>query len=444
MVTTPRWVYAVNVTLSTLSVCGGSAIFVGWWLAPENQKRSLRPLLILALGLTDMLQGAVVLAGNARGLAGHGYAPNSSGCLASGFLYQTAVISVATWTLVIALTTYITLVHPFSRATALLEHRFAFPTIVICVLLIGIIPSIPVTVIYDMVDAGGVCWLPFGTIPANLMLFIPRATVLLLTILLYLRLFIFFRTRDTKLLDTTMDHEEEDAVDRRLSNRLSLASIRLSNWNNRRSSDGTRVSPVAGNGPLSPTPAPLSPIPGSPPTPAIAFSAPFSGPTSSSAAHHSVSISFPPSRESPTHSVESTPLPDDYSSPTMPATASSKRPSSVAFPARFSAVGDESPPAEPKTSRLSVSGRGGRVRKPLSPRQLNKRLSLLMMVYPAAYVLLVAVACARLIQSFSRGGAAADPDLRYASIFLIYSQGAIDGILFVVVAVVFRRWSRRD
>ncbi|GAA5897310.1 hypothetical protein JCM6882_001855 [Rhodosporidiobolus microsporus] len=442
MATTPRWVYAVNTTLSTLSVCGGLAIIAGFCLAPAQQRKALRPLLILALGVTDILQGAVVLAGNARELTGNPFEPNSPGCLASGFLYQTAVISVSAWTLTIALTTYITLVHPFSRASAALEHRFAFPAIVLTILLLGISPSIAVTVHYDMIDAGGLCWLRSGTVPASLMLFIPRATVLLLTILLYLRLFIFFRTRDTKLLDTTTEHDDDEG-DRRMSKRLSMASLRLSNWSNRRSSEATRASPPAGHGHLSPTSAPLSPIPGSP---AIAFSTPF-GPTSaqSASAHHSVSISFPPSNGSPTQSVESTPVPEDYGSPALPhAGMHPKRPSSVAFPPRFSVVGDQSPNAEPKETRLSSREKRAKVKRPLSPRQINRRLSLLMMLYPAAYVILVAVACARLIQTFSRGGKSADPALRYASIFLIYSQGAIDGILFVVVAVVFRRWSRRD
>lgn len=390
---------------------------------------------------------------------------------------QTCVISSAAWTLVIALTTYITLCHPFSPAAAKIEHRFAFPCIAVVVLLLGVVPSIATTVIYDMVDAGGICWLPSGTIQANLMLFVPRATTLVLVIGLYLRLFLFFRTRDMEAFDTTTEYDNDEDAARRGSKRLSMASLRLSNW--RRSSDVSRrtsngptgaLPPSGFLSPKSPSSAPLSPIPGSPTTqfspgsPAIVFNTSF-GPNSSQDRNppsQSVSISFP-EPGSPTASHDdssrrgsapdsvshkhSSSLPPNSSAPFEPIASDfhtpppPKRPNSAAFPARFSvgtiggggggAAGDGTPPSEK------------RKRRPLSPRQVNRRLAVLMMVYPAAYCLLVAVAIARLIQSFSRGNAAAAPALRYTSAFLIFLQGAIDGMLFVFVSFVFKRWTRR-
>ena len=77
------------------------------------------------------------------------------------------------------------------------------------------------------------------------------------------------------------------------------------------------------------------------------------------------------------------------------------------------------------------SGTGGR-RLSLSPRQVNKRLSMLMAVFPLAYCALVAVAVARLIQELSTNQKASTA-LSWASRFLINSIGAIDGILFVFV-----------
>ncbi|GAA5859638.1 hypothetical protein JCM8547_006174 [Rhodosporidiobolus lusitaniae] len=423
----PRWVFTVNATLSTLSVCGGLGIAVGYALSA--QRRALRQKLVLGLGLTDLLQGAVTLGGNALELQGHKFIQNSSGCLASGFLYQTCVICGAAWTLSIALTTYITLVHPFSSATAALEHRFAFPVIALVVLLIGIAPSIPVTIVYDLVDFGGICWLPSGTIEGNLMLFVPRAFTLVLVILLYLRLFIFFRTRDLEHLDTTTEYGEDEEDVRRGSKRLSMASLggRLSDWKfgGRRSSEASRQSltPPGILSPAVPTSAPLSPIPGSP---NIAFTTPFSPPSGStgSAASHAVAISFPPSRESPraspTQSVQST------FSPPPPVHKAN-------FPHRVSLTGVDPPVHEPSVRR----------KRPLSPRQVNRRLSLLMAAYPLAYACLVSVAVARLIQSFSRGNQPAEEGLRYGSAFLIYSQGAIDGLLFVVVSVAFKRWTSK-
>ncbi|GAA6006560.1 hypothetical protein JCM10207_004973 [Rhodosporidiobolus poonsookiae] len=419
----PHWFYVVNASVSALSVCGGLAIVVGYALSA--QRSALRQKLVLGLGVTDLLQACVTLAGNGRELAGERYEPDSSGCLASGFLYQTCVISNACWTLTIALTTYITLVHPFSTPTTLLEHRFAFPCIALVVAIFGIVPSIATTVSFEIVDYGGVCWLPIGTISANLLLFIPRATVLVIVIGLYLRLFLFFRMRDINVFDTTTDEESQD----KRGKRLSFASIRLPTWSNRRSSETRRPSsamPGHEVGQLSPPP--LSPIPGSPVTPAVAFTTPFGDSSHMSTQHHSVSVSLPPSHESPTNSTTSTPYPDAPTSPTAP---QSKRHSSVAFPARFSVVGER---------RESE----GKRRRALTPRQVNKRLSLLMLVYPAAYSVLVAVAMVRLIQSFARGNAPATKELRWISGWLIYAQGLVDGLLFVLVSLVFKRWARRD
>ncbi|BGP12576.1 hypothetical protein JCM10213_004837 [Rhodosporidiobolus nylandii] len=421
MVTTPHWVFAVNATLSTLSVGGGIGIAIGWALSPQRQ--ALRQKLVLGLGVTDLLQATVTLAGNGLELSGDSYTSNSHGCRASGFLYQTCVVANAAWTLVIALTTYITLVHPFSSAAAFLERPVAFPLVSLAVLLLGIVPSIPAIIVYDMVDAGGVCWLPAGTTAANLYLFIPRAATLVLVILLYFRLFLFFGTRDLRLLGTDAEADDEEAGHRG-SKRLSMASLstKLSSWAPRRSSDGSRASlPAANKGHRGPISAPLSPIPGSPP---IAFSQPFDGHDSSRPQHHSVPIAFPSPRASPVGTTASTL--DLDASPHPP-----KRPSSVVFP-HSSVPEDGSPQAD-----------GSRTPKPLTPRQMNKRLATLMGVYPIAYCVLVALAIARLIQSISRGNAPAHPALRYISAFLIFSQGMVDAILYLVISIAFKRWTRR-
>ncbi|GAA5969241.1 hypothetical protein JCM11641_007522 [Rhodosporidiobolus odoratus] len=433
MATDPRWVFETAIGLSALSVVGGLAIAGGWWVAPQRQ--ALRQKLVLGLGLTDLLQACVTLAGNGLELTGHPYNSNSSSCLASGFMYQTCVIAGAAWTLLIALTTYITLVHPFSSLAAFLERPVAFPLIALAVLLIGITPSIPATIIYDIVDAGGVCWLPTGTLEGNLYLFIPRAATFVLVIGLYLRLFIFFRTRDLKLLETTTDYEEEEDG-RRGSHRLSVAnlSVRLTNWNDRRASDGSR--PPFPRAASNPAPTPLSPIPGSP---AIPFTTPFSTePPTPQPPQQPVAIAFPTSSESPhsealdspTTSADSTSMPDTYGASSY-GIKQPTRPSSVAFPTNTTPTERHKDPI-PKRHR------------PLSPAQMNKRLSILMLVYPMAYCILVALALARLIQSFSRDNAPAHHILRYVSRFCIFAQGAIDGMLFVVVSVVFKYWTRRD
>ncbi|GAA6031948.1 hypothetical protein JCM8097_003356 [Rhodosporidiobolus ruineniae] len=444
----PTYVFAVNEALSALSIIGGAAIIIGYALS--SQRSALRQKLVLGLGVTDFIQAGVTLVGNALELSNDVYKKNEPACLANGFIYQTCVIANACWTLTIAATTYTTLVHPFSSATAFLERPIAYPSIALTIVLIAIAPTIGTQIAYDYVDSSGVCWLRPGTLPANLVLFIPRATTLVIVILLYLRLFVFFRRRDINMLDTT-SYETEEAGERRGSKPYSLATLgrRLSAWSLRRSSEASRRPSAPANGGLHPPGSvPLSPIPGSP---AIAFSQPFTRssepqsyppPTSS---RHAVTVSFPPSAdESPTQSGDSSRFPDSMPSPTQPGAPPSgppKRPSATSLPARFSiAAGADGTPSDSSDPKLEKGRRASR-RRSLTPRQINKRLSLLMMVYPAAYCILVAVAVARLIQSFSRANAPAQAGLRYASAWCIYSQGAIDGTLFVLVSVVFKRWT---
>ncbi|GAA5997399.1 uncharacterized protein JCM10292_000234 [Rhodotorula paludigena] len=465
---TPTWAEGVGVTVSALSVIGGAGIAVGWWFAP--QRSHLRQKLVLGLGVTDFVQAVTTLIGAALDAAGQPYETNSPSCTASGFVYQTCVLTNACWTLVIAIVTYTTLVYPFSRFTALLETRAAFPVIAALVVFVGITPSIPVTILYDMTNATGLCWLKPGTRSADLMLFVPRAATLSVVVILYVRLFWFFRRRDINI-DTVTDPDEQE-TEIAGGKRLSLASLstRLSPWH-RRSSDTLHHPP-----PHNPRSSSLAPIPGSP----VTFSQPFDPaasrgskvdpkqstipppapdprnvsrdhsttvfePTKSTmpagvaplhsfpdSRQHSVSVSFtgvePPRSNSTASSIDPTQShPSPHPPPTSPASGRSKRFSSVGWP-----------------GRLSFTATGERKRKrPLTPRQISKRLSLLMAVYPVAYSCLVAVSIARLIKQLSTGEAAA-PGLAWTSRFLITSQGAIDGLLFVVVQSSFKRWMKRE
>ncbi|BGP36518.1 hypothetical protein JCM10450v2_000415 [Rhodotorula kratochvilovae] len=430
----PTWAAAVQASLSTLSVLGGLAIAVLWTRSP--QRGHLRQLLVLGLGLTD----------------------------------QTCVIASACWSLAIAITTYTTLVHPFSRLTAAFETRGAFPTIAAIVLFVSIVPSIPITAVYKMINAGGLCWLEPGTRRAQLTLFVPRATALLLVICLYTRLFIFFRRRDTGLLDSSLDENSDPEV--HAGKRLSVANVsaRLASWHSRRSSDTLHHPP-----PQHTRSAPLAAVPGSP----VRFNESFPSRSraggdadleagvgkpsaSTSKPRHPLSPTLSDARNERQHSVTvsfsgldaTDPASSGGSTPDLSgggggsssgpspgaegsgASTRTKRPSSAGFPARLSvsssARGGGGPSSQP--------GRGGR---PLSPRQLSKRLSLLMAVFPLAYAALVAVSIARLIQEMSTN-ARAPTGLLFTARFLIMSQGAIDGLLFVFVQVAFRWWCRRD
>ena len=97
----------------------------------------------------------------------------------------------------------------------------------------------------------------------------------------------------------------------------------------------------------------------------------------------------------------------------------------------------------PRRMTGSFSPQHKRPRKPLSPRQLNRRLSLLMSLYPIAYLFLFSVATARLIIQLAHPDRAIDPGLVVVSRILVYAQGAIDGFIYAFTESVFRRWTKR-
>ncbi|GAA5980920.1 hypothetical protein JCM10908_003919 [Rhodotorula pacifica] len=430
----PRWALAVDTALSALSVVGGLAIIIGYLCAP--QKQHLRLKLILGLGVTDFVQATTTLVGTGLSLSGHPYRPDTSSCLASSFVYQASVICNACWTLAITLVTYLTLLHPLSKATGFLDSVYAFPLIAgICVGL-AIAPAIVLTIVYRMEDSAGICWLPATSLAAKLELFIPRASVLVLVIVLYARMFVFFRRRDMHLLDTESTSHGVDSQHPR-QNRFSLGRLTSAS---RSQDQSRRASHVSSQHEPKATTAParrLSPIPASP-APDAANGAeedsdgsdPSTQPRKDSATTVSFSdheygtsaLDFSPSartvnpnqvRISIGAGADSTPVPRllKYNASTPPLSAT---------------VPNNNPPR-------NVG---------LSPRQLNKRLSLLMACYPIAYAALVAVSLARLIQQFVTGGRT-NPGLLYASRFLIFSQGAVDGILYFAIQAAFKFWNRK-
>lgn len=80
--------------------------------------------------------------------------------------------------------------------------------------------------------------------------------------------------------------------------------------------------------------------------------------------------------------------------------------------------------------------------KPLSPRALNRRLSVLMSLYPIAYLFLFSVSVARLIVELSHPGESIDPALVITSRLLVYGQGAVDGLIYAFTESMFKRWTK--
>lgn len=90
----------------------------------------------------------------------------------------------AGWTVAIAAVTYLTLCHPVSRLSELLEHRYAPYFIPTAVYLTGLIPAAFGTGFFDQQDLGGVCWYKSGSMQNTLMLFVPRTLALVTVIVL--------------------------------------------------------------------------------------------------------------------------------------------------------------------------------------------------------------------------------------------------------------------
>jgi len=363
---------------------------------------------------------------------------------------QFSTIGSACFTLIIALITFFSLAHPLSTITANLEHRLTFPIIAIVVFLISFVPALPLTLIYDLVDVRGVCWFVPNTNASNLVIFVPRAFVLVCVIILYTRLLVFFQKRDMKLFGTNSmsqtgevsDEAEEGEQTRSkrfsvvLPRRMSNWTRRSSNVSNARNSDATMVKgpPVSlQQGPPTTTilldttsphstpsysPHALAPIPASPgPADVASFTNPFPGP-------------YP---DNSTSTGKSSPDLENF----LPSSVNdSRRPSDQPSALSHFKI-DETSSAHDRQARPRIKRRRG----PLSPRQINRRLSVLLMLYPLAYALLIAVSLARLIKQLATHSAPS-PALSNISRWLIYSQGLIDGLLFTVIRWVLFNFGR--
>jgi len=358
-----------------------------------------------------------------------------------------STIGSACFTLIIALITFLSLAHPLSTITASLEHRFTFPIIAIAVFLISFVPTLPLSLIYDLVDVRGVCWFVPNTNASNLVIFVPRAFVLVCVIVLYTRLLIFFQRRDMKLFgsnsmsQTGEVSDEADEGEQTRSKRFSVVlPRRMSNWtrrssnvSNTRNSESTMVKGPAVSVQQGPPTTTILLDPTSPhPTPAYSPHALSTIPASPTPADVA-SFTYPFPASYPDNSTSSSPDLENF----LPSsTNDSRRPSDQPSALSHFKI-DETSSAQDRQARPKIKRRRG----PLSPRQVNRRLSVLLMLYPLAYALLIAVSLARLIKQLATHSAPS-PALSNISRWLIYSQGLIDGLLFTVIRWVLFNFGR--
>ncbi|KAG0146351.1 hypothetical protein CROQUDRAFT_657514 [Cronartium quercuum f. sp. fusiforme G11] len=95
-------------------------------------------------------------------------------------------------------------------------------------------------------------------------------------------------------------------------------------------------------------------------------------------------------------------------------------------------------PARPTISLLPVSNNVKR----LSGQELNRRASMLMLLYPAAYTVLLSVSLARLV--FEMGHVHPNPFVKAISKWLIMSSGWVDALIFIFIEWTFRQTTRNS
>lgn len=112
----------------------------------------------------------------------------------------------------IAVATYTVLAHPLSRLAAFFEKPWAIAVIFSFFLTVGITLAIIGETVYTYADYGGFCFVAsHSSYYGNMVLFLPRSIVFLVVIILYVKLFFFFRRPRLKLVraftndDTTFE-----------------------------------------------------------------------------------------------------------------------------------------------------------------------------------------------------------------------------------------------
>ncbi|KAK4055251.1 hypothetical protein OIV83_000533 [Microbotryomycetes sp. JL201] len=388
----------VNTVICGLSFLGGAGIVLGYFFTTAVGGNRLRQRVVLGLGIADLIQAIVII---------------------TAFLYQTTTVVNSAWTATIALITFMTLVYPLSPLTAAFEHHLAVYIVWGIVWMLGIVPAVFGAIFFDSVDStGGICWYRNGSLQSKLMIFVPRAVALSSVIVLYGSLFIYLRRRDLSLLhmssDSVVDPDNDaDANGRRLS--LVRVGERFNAW--RRRSSTTHVGSISehlqsrgvggSEGPWPPR-------------------RPSQDRTRGSFIH----IGLNDNGDSSSND-ESAPSSEFADLPARDTRPTAVKRGSTTFE-------DNIRMSQPASHRASVQL--PRIKR-LSARQINRRLSLLMMLYPIAYLLLFSVSVGRLISQLV-SSKPAHPALTNISRWLVFGQGFVDGALYFVIEYLFRRSTR--
>ncbi|KAK9894173.1 hypothetical protein P389DRAFT_191156 [Cystobasidium minutum MCA 4210] len=205
-----HWGYStmlkINIVTCSLSFVGSLVMIVPFILF--HQLRKIRHRLILGMAVNDLLQSITVLIPSSWSFHHGALRRNSPGCNADSFFYLTFVVAGCFWTAAIAITTYVTLVQPMSKAANYMHRSRSIYLIWTSIWLICTVNAAIGTALNTSVDGGGFCFFPSVSpyLYGNLVLFIPRAGTFVLIIFIYARLYIFFRNQ------ASSHHKQESGI----------------------------------------------------------------------------------------------------------------------------------------------------------------------------------------------------------------------------------------
>merc|ERR1712093_174338 len=187
-----------NIALCTLSLVGALVMIVPFFVT--SRLRKVRHRLILGLAVNDLIQAMVVLIPSIRIDLGGVLVANSAGCKAGAFIYVSLVVANSLWALAIAISTYSLLLHPLSSVALWLHKPWSTPSIWGLIWLVSFINATIGIALFPVADIGGSCFFSRPgqiLLYSNLVLFIPRTFAFVVVILIYVRMFFFFR-RDSR------------------------------------------------------------------------------------------------------------------------------------------------------------------------------------------------------------------------------------------------------
>lgn len=175
----------------------GSIIILGNTLRNELRGRgsTTRMRLVQSLIVSDLMMGITGLIGCIQQLAGHPLVKDSVECDGLGVTFVAIVFSQHLWTLALAFTTFMILIHPLSNTTILLEKYWYWNWLIVWSISFAV--SVVGYVLYGYGPTGGICYYQDDSgLFGELIQFLPRGVVFVTIAILYGKLYVFLKRPD--------------------------------------------------------------------------------------------------------------------------------------------------------------------------------------------------------------------------------------------------------